>query len=128
MGKKKDLKKVLDFFADYLKEGKNKKTKKVKEEKILLVETNEGVISKLKTPIDNFSVTAEHIKTLMDKVDAKTKTDANANSLLEKQRKEFNDLIKKQKDEFDDKLKKAKSEDEANTTIVVPEGFLDAKK
>ena len=128
MGKKKDLKKVLDFFADYLKEDKNKKTKKVKEEKKLLVETKEDVISKIKTPIKNFNVTAEHIKTLMDKVDAKTKTDANANSLLEKQRKEFNDLIKKQKDDFDEELKKAKIDDEANTTIVVPEGFLETKK
>ena len=126
MGKKKELKKVIDFLADYLKKDKVKKTKKVKEEKILLVE--EDIVSKLKTPIDNFGVTAEHIKNLMDKVDVKTKVDANANSLLEKQRKEFNDLLKKQKEEFNNKLKKANSEDEENTTILVSEGFLDTKK
>jgi hypothetical protein len=125
MGKKKELKKVFEFLADYLKEDKSKKIKK---EKVLLTEEKEETITKLKTPMDNLGVTAEHIKTLMDKVDAKSKTDANANSLLEKQRKEFNDLIKRQKDDFDEKLKKAKIDDEANTTIVVPEGFLETKK
>lgn len=118
MGKKKDLKKVLGFFADYLKEGKTKKTKKIKNTKTLLVEEKEDVISKLTTPIDNLSVTAEHIKDLMDRIDEKRIEEAKTKSLLTNQRKEFQEEIKKVKEIAIEKILESKKEEEVSLSGV----------
>ena len=118
MGKKKDLKKVLEFFADYLKEDKTKKTKKVKEEKTLLIEEKEDVLNKLKTPIDNLSVTAEHIKALMDRIDEKRIDEAKTKSLLTNQRKEFQEEIKKVKEIAIEKILESKKEEEVSLSGV----------
>lgn len=118
MGKKKDLKKVLEFFADYLKEDKTKKTKKVKEEKTLLIEEKEDVLNKLKTPIDNLSVTAEHIKDLMDRIDEKRIDEAKTKSLLTNQRKEFQEEIKKVKEIAIEKILESKKEEEVSLSGV----------
>jgi hypothetical protein len=121
MGKKKDLKKVLAFLADYLKEGKTKKTKKtkkIKNTKTLLVEEKEDVISKLTTPIDNLSVTAEHIKDLMDRIDEKRIEEAKTKSLLTNQRKEFQEEIKKVKEIAIEKILESKKEEEVSLSGV----------
>jgi Asp-tRNA(Asn)/Glu-tRNA(Gln) amidotransferase B subunit len=112
MGKKKDLKKVLVFLADYLKEEKTKKRKKVKVEKTLLVEQKEDELTKLKTPIDNLSVTAEHIKDLMDRIDEKRVEEAKTKTLLSNQRKEFQEEIKKVKENAIEKILESKKEEE----------------
>ncbi len=112
MGKKKDLKKVLAFLADYLKEEKTKKEKKVKVEKTLLVEQKEDELTKLKTPIDNLSVTAEHIKDLMDRIDEKRVEEAKTKTLLSNQRKEFQEEIKKVKENAIEKILESKKEEE----------------
>jgi Asp-tRNA(Asn)/Glu-tRNA(Gln) amidotransferase B subunit len=112
MGKKKDLKKVLVFLADYLKEEKTKKGKKVKVEKTLLVEQKEDELTKLKTPIDNLSVTAEHIKDLMDRIDEKRVEEAKTKTLLSNQRKEFQEEIKKVKENAIEKILESKKEEE----------------
>ena len=118
MGKKKDLKKVLEFFADYLKEDKTKKTKKVKEEKTLLIEEKEDVLNKLKTPIDNLGVTAEHIKDLMDRIDEKRIDESKTKSLLTNQRKEFQEEIKKVKEIAIEKILESKKEEEVSLSGV----------
>jgi Asp-tRNA(Asn)/Glu-tRNA(Gln) amidotransferase B subunit len=118
MGKKKELKKVFEFFADYLKEGKTKKTKKIKNTKTLLVEEKEDVISKLTTPIDNLSVTAEHIKDLMDRIDEKRIEEAKTKSLLTNQRKEFQEEIKKVKEIAIEKILESKKEEEVSLSGV----------
>jgi Asp-tRNA(Asn)/Glu-tRNA(Gln) amidotransferase B subunit len=118
MGKKKELKKVFEFLADYLKEGKTKKTKKIKNTKTLLVEEKEDVISKLTTPIDNLSVTAEHIKDLMDRIDEKRIEEAKTKSLLTNQRKEFQEEIKKVKEIAIEKILESKKEEEVSLSGV----------
>jgi len=115
MGKKKDLKKVLEFFADYLKEDK---PKKVKQEKTLLVEEKVEVLDKPKTPIDNFGVTAEHIKDLMDRIDDKRIEEAKTKSLLTNQRKEFQEEIKKVKEIAIEKILESKKEEEVSLSGV----------
>ena len=115
MGKKKDLKKVLEFFADYLKEDK---PKKVKQEKTLLVEEKVEFLDKPKTPIDNFGVTAEHIKDLMDRIDDKRIEEAKTKSLLTNQRKEFQEEIKKVKEIAIEKILESKKEEEVSLSGV----------
>ena len=109
---------MLEFFADYLKEDKTKKTKKVKEEKTLLIEEKEDVLNKLKTPIDNLSVTAEHIKDLMDRIDEKRIDEAKTKSLLTNQRKEFQEEIKKVKEIAIEKILESKKEEEVSLSGV----------
>ena len=115
MGKKKELKKVLEFLADYLKEDK---AKKVKQEKTLLVEEKVEVLDKPKTPIDNFSVTAEHIKDLMERIDDKRIEEAKTKNLLTNQRKEFQEEIKKVKEIAIEKILESKKEEEVSLSGV----------
>ena len=115
MGKKKELKKVFEFLADYLKEDK---TKKVKQEKTLLVEEKVEVLDKPKTPIDNLRNGAKHIKDLMDRVDDKRIEEAKTKNLLTNQRKEFQDEIKKVKEIAIEKILESKKEEELSLTGV----------
>jgi Asp-tRNA(Asn)/Glu-tRNA(Gln) amidotransferase B subunit len=115
MGKKKELKKVFEFLADYLKEDK---TKKVKQEKTLLVEEKVEVLDKPKTPIDNLRNGAKHIKDLMDRVDDKRIEEAKTKNLLTNQRKEFQEEIKKVKEIAIEKILESKKEEEVSLSGV----------
>lgn len=111
MSKKDDLKVVFDFIADYLREEQPKGITK----KGLLVEDNEpkGVTKKelgdvlVKTPIDNVGVDAahiNHIKQLIERVEAKTVEQASVNNLLAGQKREFEQEIKKLKEKVSEEL------------------------
>ena len=115
MGKKKELKKVFEFLADYLKEDK---AKKVKQEKTLLVEEKVEVLDKPKTPIDNLRNGAKHIKDLMDRVDDKRIEEAKTKNLLTNQRKEFQEEIKKVKEIAIEKILESKKEEEVSLSGV----------
>jgi hypothetical protein len=118
MDKKEGLKRVFDFIADYLKEDEEKVEIK-KEEKVLLVEEKPtSAITKLKTPIDSLNKDAEHIKSLMNKIDEKTKEEAKTKSLLSIQRKEFQDELKKLKEDAIEKAIEFKLNEEMSLTGV----------
>lgn len=135
MSKKDDLKLVFDFIAEYLKEEKTE----TKTEKTLLVEDviktvprfhGEDILSKLKTPVDSIGGDAAHIKSLMDRVEAKSIDQAHTNNLLSNQRKEFEQEIKKLKDKISEDLKTEKLNEEGvivsgNTINIITENGVE---
>lgn len=114
MGKRKELKTVIKFLSNYLVK-KNKKKKKFDDIKTIDNNISKPLIleiDKEKNPLEKLLDDATHIKTLMDKIDIKTKVDANTNSLLDKQRKEFNEELKKVKEDAIERLQKQKEEED----------------
>lgn len=118
MNKKEELKKVFQFIADYLTEDDVIEIKEEKIEKELLIEETNDTLTKLKTPLDTFGVTAEHIKDLMDRIDEKRVEEAKTKNLLSNQRKEFQDEIKKVKEIAIEKILESKKEEELSLTGV----------
>jgi Asp-tRNA(Asn)/Glu-tRNA(Gln) amidotransferase B subunit len=118
MSKKEELKKVFQFIADYLTEDEVIEIKEEKVEKELLIEETNNTLTKLKTPLDTFGVTAEHIKDLMDRIDEKRVEEAKTKNLLSNQRKEFQDEIKKVKEIAIEKILESKKEEELSLTGV----------
>ena len=134
MSKKDDLKLVFDFIAEYLKGDEAKGTITMSSSKKLLVEEPYGdiprfqgdILTKLKTPLDSIGGDAAHIKSLMDRVEAKSSEQANTNNLLSNQRKEFEAEIKKLKEKISEDLKTEKLNEEGiivsgNTMNVITE-------
>jgi hypothetical protein len=137
MSKKNDLKIVFDFIAEYLKDEENvsveNKKVLVEETKIEETKIEETKIEKpkyhdlferlnLKNENDNIA----HIKNLMDRVDYKYVEQANTNSLLANQRKEFEAEIKKLKEQINEGLKVEKLNEEGvivsgNTVNIITE-------
>lgn len=118
MNKAQELKKVFQFIADYLTEDDVIEIKEEKIEKELLIEETNNTLTKLKTPLDTFGVTAEHIKDLMDRIDEKRVEEAKTKNLLSNQRKEFQDEIKKVKEIAIEKILEFKKEEELSLTGV----------
>ena len=118
MNKKEELKKVFQFIADYLIEDDVIEIKEEKIEKELLIEETNNTLTKLKTPLDTFGVTAVHIKDLMDRIDEKRVEEAKTKNLLSNQRKEFQDEIKKIKEIAIEKILESKKEEELSLTGV----------
>lgn len=115
MGRKKDLIKVFGFLIELLKDERTskKKSKKVKQEKESIeVPIPEVVNTPEETLLDKMFGDSEHIKNLMDRMEAKTKETAIIQNALEKQKKEFNEELKKVKEEALEKAFKEKIEDE----------------
>jgi len=121
MSKKDDLKLVFDFIAEYLKGNEDKGSISVGSSKHLLVEEpyvgiprfQGDVLTKLKTPVDSIGGDAAHIKSLMERVEAKSVDQAHTTNLLNNQRKEFEQEIKKLKEKISEDLKTEKLNEES---------------
>lgn len=120
MSRKEDLKLVFDFIAEYLK-GDEQEEISAKPSKKLIVEDSQtnvprfhgdDILNKLKTPMVSIGGDAAHIKSLMDRVEAKSADQAHTNNLLASQRREFEAEIKKLKDKISEDLKTEKLNEE----------------
>lgn len=120
MSRKNDLKMLFNFFIELLNE--ENETKPQKEESSFVEETKPTP-----TKFDSFDV--PRIKTIMDKMEIKQHENSVVKQALNVQAKDYKKEIDELREAFNKKVfEEDKLEDNVNTTIVTPDGFLETKK
>ena len=123
MSRKDDLKILFNFMIELLKDEEEQPVKVVEEKtKKELSET-----TAMTTKFDSFDV--PRIKTIMDKIEIKQHENSVVKQALNVQAKDYKKEIDELREAFNKKvLEDNKLEDDSNTSIVTPDGFLETKK
>jgi hypothetical protein len=119
MSRKDDLKTLFNFFIELLNE--ENEIKPQKEEKLLVEETKPKT-----SKFDVFDV--PRIKTIMDKMETKQHENSVVKQALNVQAKDYKREIEELKEAFNKKIFEEYKLEDANTTIIGPDGFSETKK